>query len=42
MEVVASTLDAENVAKYFFGKHEVEFYDQDLYELMSKEYEEFK
>ena len=38
----ASYIEDDEVKEYFFNKCEIKFYDQDLYELMSKENEAFK
>ncbi len=38
----ASYIEDGEVKEYFFNKCEIKFYDQDLYELMSKENEAFK
>lgn len=38
----ASYIEDDEVKEYFFNKCDIKFYDQDLYELMSKENEAFK
>lgn len=42
IHIVGEQTQTETIQNYFFGQHEVKFYDQDLYELMSKTYEVFK
>lgn len=34
--------DSDDVKNYMFKKHDIEFYDQDIYELMKSEYEVFE
>ena len=34
--------DSDDVKNYMFNKHDIEFYDQDIYELMKSEYEVFE
>ena len=34
--------DSDDVKNYMFNKHDIEFYDQDIYELMKNEYEVFE
>ena len=42
VEAMAATLEARNVNEYFFNKHEIEFFDQDLYEIITSNYEVLK
>lgn len=42
VETMALSLETDTVVEHFFEKHEIKFFDQDLYELMSKEYEVLK
>lgn len=40
--LLAASESSEDVTKYFLTTHKVEFFDQDLYELMSAAYEELR
>ena len=40
--LAAINIDTDTLHEYLFNKHHIEFFDQDLYELMSKEYEVLK
>lgn len=42
IELKASESETETVRNHFLSKHNIKFYDQDLYELMSKAYEVLK
>ena len=42
IELMATNTTTETIQNYFFTKHKVEFFDQDLYEIMSKVNEVFK
>ncbi|MBQ2657425.1 MAG: hypothetical protein IJF87_02505 [Erysipelotrichaceae bacterium] len=42
ISLAASNASLETINKYFFTSHELKFYDQDIYELMSGNYEELK
>ena len=42
IELKAAEAEAETVRNHFLSTHEIKFYDQDLYELMSSAYEELK
>ena len=42
IELKAAEAEAETVRNHFLSTHEIKFYDQDLYELMSSTYEELK
>ena len=42
INVAAANASLETVNKYFLTSHELEFFDQDIYELMSGNYEELK
>ena len=39
VETMAYSVDTDTTTEYFFKKHNIKFYDQDLYKLMSEEYE---
>ena len=42
INLAATNTSMETVNKYFFTSHELEFFDQDIYEIMSQAYEELK
>ncbi|MBR5755288.1 MAG: membrane lipoprotein lipid attachment site-containing protein [Erysipelotrichaceae bacterium] len=42
VELAASSVEADTLYSYLFNKHDIQFYDQDLYELVTKEYEVLK
>ena len=42
ISLAASNASLETINKYFFTSHVLKFYDQDIYELMSGNYEELK
>ena len=42
VETMAYSLDSDTVIEHFFRKHEIKFFDQDLYKLLSDEYEVLK
>ena len=42
IDTAVSSLEADDIINYFFTKHDIKFYDQDLYELMTKNYEVLK
>ena len=42
VELISVDLPTTDVRNYFFKKHKIEFFDQDLYEYMSKKYEVLK
>ena len=42
IEHQASATDAETVKEHYLTNHSIEFFDQDLYEIMSAKYEAFK
>jgi len=42
IELKAAETEAETVRNHFMSSHEIKFYDQDLYELMSSTYEVLK
>ena len=42
IELLANDIAYEDVQNYFFEKHHVEFFDQDLYTLMTTNYEVFR
>ena len=42
IELFASQASSDDVKKYFISAHDIEFFDQDLYKVMSSAYEELK
>ena len=42
IQLLASGLDSSTVKSYFLATHEIEFFDQDIYELMTTAYEVLK
>ena len=42
VDTMSLSLDTDIVTDYFFNKHKIKFFDQDLYKLMSEEYEVLK
>ena len=42
VETMAASVESSLVTDYFFNKHKIEFFDQDIYELMSSKYEVLK
>lgn len=42
IEIVKENVAINSVKSYFFNKHEIEFFDQDIYEMMSEKYEAFQ
>ena len=40
--LISSEVELETIENYFFTKHKIEFYDQDLYEMLSSEFEVLK
>ena len=42
VELMSAKQDLSTVENYFLDKHDISFYDQDIYKLMSSEYEVLK
>lgn len=42
LEAASLNLEVDDITAYFFNKHSIKFYDQDLYEMMTKNYEVLK
>lgn len=42
VELAASNASTDTVNEYFFSSHEIEFFDQDIYEIMSEKFEVLK
>lgn len=42
IETKADEVDTDEVKSFFLGRHEIEFFDQDIYDLVTEEYEVLK